>query len=158
MLGLAAAVLFGPFLLITKVNKRINTKISDKAILIHKWWNIRLVKHAKSSFSYIFNNHWEEIKFALSNLLDEEGFAELLDVMKSTCRKTTGGWTVEARDTAKEKIVLLNEKYKIAERAEKMVDKLEREVKLLNCALWAINITAYLVLAMFVIPLVLMFF
>lgn len=82
MLGLAAAVLFGPFLLITKVNKRINTKISDKAILIHKWWNIRLVKHAKSSFSYIFNNHWEEIKFALSNLLDEEGFAELLDVMK----------------------------------------------------------------------------
>ena len=159
ILVIGVGILVTPYLLMAKANKYLRKKIDEKEDERYLWLKVSWVKHAVGSdFSYDFDRHWKEIERALSKNLNKEGFAELLEVMKSTVSKTEEGCTFINRGPAMPKIALLNEKYKISEKAENMAAKLETQTKLLKCALWVSNITAYVIMAIFVIPLVLMFF
>ena len=144
------AVIVGPYLLMRKANKNILTKIEAKEKMEALWCKI---PHF-ADYNLTIDSIWDGLKDAVSKLLDVDGFAELFHVMEDASKP---GTVVNMNAVIKE-MQRLNEKYDFEGKRHETLKKLHRQTVGLKFALLGVNIGAYVIVAMFVIPLVLMFF
>ena len=157
MLAGVAAALALPYLLLTKTNEWFNKKIEEIYSKRAPWDNLLSLKSIYNCSSYSIERDWKAIEKTLAAYPNEEGFAELLEAMKSTVRQDPCGIFID-RSLAFSRMEILDMRYKISDRARKMFDKINRKANILHYTNITVNITAHVILVLLIIPFVLMFF
>lgn len=171
ILGLAAcaAAIFGPYLFTTKIKKRLYVKVKEKD---NWYYEFDFIPSFCSDFKenyYRCEKAFKDMETKLKTKVAEiEGYTEMFEVLKTMNEKTSGFarfkkicTTQEIKNDLKQdmkKIADIDDQFGISDkRRAAYQEAVDYETKI-KYILLAINIATWFIWALFMIPLVLMFF